>query len=384
MANTLTNLTPDIFSALDVVSRELTGLIPSVYMDASSERAALNQTIRSFVAPASSASNVTPGLYAPDDGNQTFSNKTITISKSKYVPIRWNGEEQKGMNTGPGYNLMLQDQFAQAMRVLANEVEADLASLFYKASRAVSPAGTTLFDSTNLRDIANVRKILVDNGAPTSDMSLVLSTLAGAAMRGVNPLNSVSDSGNDRFLRQGELLNIHGMKIRESGQIKSQTAGTAASATVNNAGYAVGATVLTLSSAGTGTILQGDVVSFAGDPNKYVVVSGDADVSGGGTITIAEPGLRVAMSAATKAITVDSSTDKNMAFSRNAIVLITRAPARPVEGDMADDVMIVQDPRSGLAFEVAMYKQYRQIKFEVSLAWGYEMIKPEHCALLID
>lgn len=386
MANTLTNLTPDLYEALDVVSRELVGLIPSVSRDSSIERAALNQTVRSFVAPASSAASISPGQLPPNTGDQTIGNKTITISKAYQVPVRWNGEEQKGMNNGPGYNNILRDQFAQAMRTLCNTIEADLASLFYKASRGVGPAGTTLFDAANYKDIANVRKILVDNGAPTSDMSLVLNTVAGAAFRGNAQYYGANTAGSDSFLRQGELMNIHGMNVRESGQMVSQTAGTASSATTDNAGYAVGDTVLTLASAGTGTIKAGDVITITGDASgaSYVVLSGDTDVSNGGTITLGAPGLRGTLSAATHAITVNSSTDKNMAFSRNAIHLVTRAPAVPAEGDTAEDSMIIQDPRSGLAFDVRMYKEYRQVHYEVSIAWGYEVIKPEHLALLVD
>jgi hypothetical protein len=161
------------------------------------------------------------------------------------------------------------------------------------------------------------------------------------------------------------------------------TKGTAASATVNNAGYAVGATVLTLSAAGTGTILAGDVVTFAGDTNQYVVTSGDADVSNGGTITIAAPGLRVAMSAATKAITVVGNSARSMGFNRSAIVLSTRLPALPDGGDMAVASDIIVDPRSGLAFELRQYNQYRQIQWEIALAWGMEVMKPEHTALLL-
>ncbi len=386
MANTLTNLAPDLYEAMDVVSRELVGLIPAVSRDSSLERAAVGQTVRSFVAPASTAAAISPGQLAPNTGDQVIGNKTITISKAYGVPVRWNGEEQKGMNTGPGYNNILRDQFAQAMRVLTNTVEADLASLYYKASRAVGPAGTTLFDAANYKDIANVRKILVDNGAPTDDISLVLNTVAGAAFRGNAQYYGANTAGEQSFLRQGELMNIHGIKVRESGQMVSTAAGTAASATTDNAGYAVGATVLTLASAGTGTILPGDVIVITGDASgsSYVVTSGDAAVDGGGTITIAAPGLRGALSAATHAITVNASTDKNMCFSRNAIHLVTRAPARPTEGDMASDVMMIQDPRSGLAFEVALYKEYRQVHFEISMAWGYEVIKPEHLALLVD
>lgn len=384
MANTLTNLTPDLFAALDVVSRELIGLIPAVSRDSAAERASLNQTIRSFVAPASSASDVTPGQLPADNGDQTIANKTIAITKSRYVPVRWNGEEQMAMNTGPGHNSILRDQFAQAFRTLANEVEADLAALYAEASRSVEPAGTTLFDAANYKDVANVRQVLVDNGAPLSDLHLVLNTTAGAALRGNAQYAGADTAGREDILRQGILLDVHGMAIRESAQILDTAKGTASSSTTNAAGYAIGATVLTLASAGTGTIIAGDSVTFAGDDNVYVVTSGDADVSNGGTITLAAPGLKVAMSAATKAITVVSSVERNMAFSRNAMHLVTRAPARPVEGDSAEDVMVIQDPRSGLAFEVAMYKEYRQVKFEISIAWGMAVIKPEHMALLLD
>jgi len=386
MANTLTNLIPDLFNALDVVSRELVGLIPAVSRDSSIERAAKGETVRSFVAPVSTASDITAGQQPADNGNQTIGNKTITVSKSRYVPVRWNGEEQKGINHGVGYGNVRADQFAQAMRTLTNEVEADLAGLYVKASTAVGPDGTTLFDAANYNDVAQVRKLLVDNGAPISDMHLILNTTGGAALRGNAQYAGANTSGLDSILRQGVLLDVHGMAIRESSQVISAAAGTASSCTVNDDGYAIGATVLTLSEAGTGTILAGDVITITGDASAtpYVVASGDADISGGGTITIAAPGLKASLTAATHVVTVNASLEKNMAFSRNAIHLVTRAPARPVEGDSADDFMVIQDPRSGLAFEISMYKEYRQVKYEVALAWGYEMIKPEHCALLVD
>ena len=100
MSNTLTNLQPDLYEALDVVSRELVGFIPSVTIDASVARAALNENVRSFATTAQVAEDVTPAQLPPDDGDQVVNNVVITISKSRAVPFRWTGEEQKGVNHG--------------------------------------------------------------------------------------------------------------------------------------------------------------------------------------------------------------------------------------------------------------------------------------------
>jgi hypothetical protein len=387
MANTITNLVPDLYASLDVVSREQVGMVAAVSRDSGAERAAVGETVRSPVAPAASLVAITPDRLPPDNGDQTIGNKTISISKSYMVPVRWNGEEQKGLNNGPGYKSVLGMQFEQAYRALCNQVENDLCALYYKASRAIGPAGTTLFDSTGgLKDIANVRKILVDNGAPMDDITLVLNTTAGAALRGLNQYAGYNTAGTDDIVRSGILLNTYGIKIRESGQIYTHTAGTAdGSTTLGTTDYAVGATTLALSTGGTGTFTAGDIVTLDNsDSNLYVVNTAVADV-GTGNLIFNDPGIRKAITA--NAVDVDlnsTSLDRNMCFSRNAIHLVTRAPAAPAEGDMAFDSMIVQDPRSGLAFEVRAYHEYRRVKYEIGLAWGYEVIKPEHFALLID
>lgn len=380
--NTLTSLIPDLYAGLDVVSRELVGMIPSVHLDAAASRAAKDQNVRVPIVPVNTASDITPAMAVPSEADQTISNANITISKSRAVKFSWNGEEARGLDSGPGHMSVVAKQFAQAVRTLVNEVESDLTALHSTFSRAYGTAGTTPFGTAgDYTDATETLRVLKDNGAPLSDNSLVMNTAAGAKFLGKQA--DANRQGTDTILRQGVLIDVSGMALRESAQIVTSTAGTASSATTDNAGYAVGATTLTLASAGTGTIVAGDVITFAGDSNKYVVVSGDADVSGGGTITIAEPGLRVAMSAATKAITVVAAAARNMAFNRSAIVLAARMPERPKEGDMAIDVTTIADPRSGLVFEVSMYPGYRKMVYEVALAWGVKNIKPAHTALLL-
>lgn len=379
MANNITALVPDIYEALDIVSRELTGMIPSATMNASANTAAVGQNIRVDVEPAGNVSDISPAMVVPDPTGQTSGSTDIVITKSRAAEFGFNGDEQLGLQ-GAGYQNVRAAKIAQAIRAVTNEVETDLCALQSTFSRAYGTAGTSPFGTANdYTDASNVLKILKDNGAPLQDNQLVIDTSAGVNLLGKQA--AVADAGSDSILRQGVLLDVNGMPIRESAQVNTSVAGTSGNA-VSSAAHVVGQTSIVLKASGTGTIVAGDVISFAGDTNKYVVVTGAAAVSGA-TIAIAAPGLRVSQGASDKAITITAAATRNMAFNRSAIVLASRAPARPSEGDMATDVIVITDPRSGLSMEFAMYKGYRKVRYEVGLAWGVKNIKPEHTALLL-
>lgn len=379
MANTLTNLIPDMYEALDVVSRELTGMIPAVSRDSGVERAAVGQTVRIPVAPAATAADITPATDAPDTGDQTITNVSLGITKARAVPIRWTGEETMGLRNAGTFSTVNRDRFAQAIRTLVNEIESDLAGLYAKGSRAYGTAGTTPFaTASELDDASETLRILEDNGAPMGDSHLVLGSAAMAKLRGYQSvLFKVNEAGTNELLRRGVIGELMGLMLHNSAQVKSHTKGTSSGHLVNDAGLAIGDTVITVDT-GSGTILAGDVVTFAGDTNKYLVTS----ALSGSTFTIAAPGLRTAV-ADNSAITVGNAYTANMAFHRSAIVLATRLPALPEGGDMADDREVIVDDRTGLAFEVSAYREYRRVHLEVAAAWGYELIKPEHTAILL-
>ena len=381
MPTSLSALIPTLYAAQDIVSRELVGFIPSVTLDPSSARAAVGDFVDIPIVPAQASRSIVPGVDSPHDGNHVITKTQISVTKSKAVPITWDGETQRRAENGIGVNALLVNQFSQAMRTLVNEIEADLSGEYATSSRAYGTAGTAPFAIANdFTDVSMTRKILADNGAP-GDLRMVINTLGGGNIRG-RQANSQVQGGTD-LLRQGVILDINGVPIRESAAIRRHIKGTGAGATTNAAGYAVGATVITLASAGTGTIVAGDIVQFAGDAERYIVSAGDTDVSNGGTITIAAPGLRQALPAAATAITVINTSSRMMMFSQSAILLATRQPAAPSQGDKAIDVYALTDPVSGITFEVRLYPAYRQFTIEVGLAWAFKNIKPEHTAVLI-
>ncbi len=388
MANTLTGLIPTLYESLDMVSREMVGMVPAVSRNSTAERAALGQSIVVPVSQPGSMVDNTPAVTPPDVGDQTVGNVPMTITKSKSVPIRWNGEQQLGLINAGTYEALLRDQFTQAFRTLVNAIEVDLFTAGYQgASRAYGNPGTAPFGTAgDLSDAAQVRKILDDNGCPQSDLHLVIGSAAVANLRGKQTiLLKANENGSDAFRRSGAIAEVplDGFMLHNSNAIQAIANGTGASY-VTSGSTAAGVNSVALVT-GTGTINAGDVVTFAADSsNKYVV---NAGVSGPGTITIGAPGARTTIPTG-NALSVGNSYTPNLAFTRSALQLVTRAPARPIGPngepmDSADDAIIVTDPMSGISFEICVYRQFKQMAYYVGIAWGCSAIKSNHIATLM-
>lgn len=380
MSNVLTNLAADIFKAADIVGREQVGIIPSATINSTeSVRAAKGDTIRSaFTRTATVATSYNPSMALPEPTYQTVDNKTLAVDSYAEVDIPFTGEDIKHLQNGAGYETVYGDQIAQAMRAITNTIESSLGvTVKNGASRAFGTAGTTPFGS-NFNEVAELRRILVDNGMPQDGRAtLVINSAAGVKLRNLASLQKVNEAGGAQLLRQGQLLDLQGLMFKESAGIAAHTKGTGASY-VTNGTFAVGATSIAVDG-GTGTVVAGDVVTFAGDSNKYVVTS----ALSAGSLTIAAPGLRAALADGV-AMTVTDSYTGNVAFHQAAVELVCRPIAgRGVGQDAAIDSMTVQDPVSGLVYDVSVYAGNMMRNIKVSCLYGAKVWKPEFVATLL-
>jgi len=376
--NTLTGLLPTIYVAADIVLHEQTGFLGAVYMDPSGEMVAKDQNITYPIVPTIAATDVAPAAVPTEPAGAALTTGTMTISKVKKAPFVWKGEEQ--FSIGPNYEKVREGQFAQAFRVLVNEVESDLfLAAKRNASRAYGAAGTTPFATAGvLTDVAEIRKILVDNGAWTSDMHMVLNSTSGSKIRGTqSSLFKVNEAGSAELLRDGSLGRLEGFDMHESAGIVSHVKGTGTSYVVNGS-HAVGATTL-VAKTGSGTVLYGDVLALEDDTlNKYVVNTG---IAAPGSMVIGGPGLRQ-LQTDSKTITIGANYLGNFAFERNALHLLTRVPKLPKEGALGEHE-IITDPFSGISFLVSIYPAYHEVIVEISLAWGVKATKSDAIATLL-
>lgn len=380
---TLTGFTELLYEARDIVAAEPSALIDSVMINSGSEGVSINGTVQSFrTAQPTLNTSYTPAMTVPSGDDQTLTVDTMVIDQVARVSIPFQGETWKQIENTAGREAVRDALFAQAIRKIRNAIEAHVGSVVYKgASRAVGTAGTTPF-AANHNLINSARQILVDNGCPVEDgqVSLVINTAAGVNLRNLTNLYKVSEAGESSLLRRGTLVDISGISIKESAGIASHTKGTGAGYLVNQVGLTTDSTAITVDT-GTGTILAGDIVTFAsgaGSGHNYVVGSALAT----NAFSLNYPGLRGAI-ADNNAITVGNNYTANVAFHRNAVELAMRPPSLPPGGDLASDRMTIQDPKSGLVFEAALYPGYGMNVVELCCFYKAEVWKPEFVATIM-
>jgi hypothetical protein len=380
MANVLSNLAADIFKAADIVGREQVGFIPSVTINSTeSVRAAKGDTIRSaFTRQATVSTTYTPAMALPEPTYQTVDSKTFSINNYAEVDIPFTGEDIKHLSNGAGFETVYGDQVAQAMRAITNKIEQYVGVVAKNGSnRAFGTAATTPFGS-NFNEVAEIRKILVDSGTPLDGRSsLVINSTAGVKLRNLAQLQKANEAGGSQLLRQGTLLDLQGLMFKESAGVASHTIGTGASY-ITNGTFVVGDTTIAIDG-GTGTVLAGDVVTFAGDTNKYVVATALA----AGSLVLAGSGLRQTLADGV-AMTVGAAYTGNIAFHQAAIELVCRPVAgRGVGQDAAIDSMTVQDPVSGLVYDISVYAGNMMKNIKVSCLYDAKVWKPEFVATLL-
>lgn len=380
----MTGLTELLYQARDQVCNEPTGIIQGVIVNGGSERVSAGGTVTSLrTSQPTLLTSYTPAMTVPDAADITTDVETMTLDKVAGAQIPLKGETVMQLAATVGYEEALRQTFAQSLRIIRNQIEADLGTALKNgSSRATGTAGTTPFAS-NFNVIAELRQILEDNGCPMSDtmLSLCINSAAGTKLRNISSLYKANEAGSDILLRRGELLNLHNFSIRTSAGIASHTKGAGTGYDLDGT-EAIGQTTLGFEGGTVNTtgIKAGDVIAFDTDTaNKYVVKTGSTATAG--SIVINQPGLRVAGSTASE-ITIGDSYTANVGFHRSAVELAMRPIALPAGGD-AGEHQVLFDPVTGLVFDVAIYKGRGMNIIEIFTRYGAKVWKPEFVATLL-
>lgn len=375
MSNVFTALQPVLYSAAQEVSNEPFGVISGIAASFDDKAVALGDTVKVPVAPTRSTENYTPAMTTTAGTDATASTVDVEITANKMVSWNMVGEQLRSLQNGGTDAEWVRQMVAQGMRALRNGAEVDCAAAIKQgASRATGTAGTNPFAST-IDILPDTRKVLFDNGAPMADLQFCINSTAGVAARKLAIIQQAYQAGSDAERRSGDLMRQFGFVIRESAGIATHTKGTGTSY-VTSGSTAAGVRDIALIT-GTGTVLAGDVVTFAADANnKYVIGTG---VTAAGTISLGRPGARVTIASA-NAMTIGNDYTANLAFERNAVVGIMRPPVMP-PNPLIQSTYI--SDKQGLTYLLVQIAGDGMVTWRLHLCYGFKVVQPEHVAIVM-
>lgn len=387
MANTLTAILVQILAKGMLGLREQVLMTRLVNTDYSMEAKRKGQTIDIAVATdMGTADTVTPAAVPTAPTDLTPTTKQISLDQWYHKAFALNDQEIGRIRASQDFVPL---QMQEAFRVIAKKINDTVFATYTGIYGYVGTAATTPFGSgVEVASATNLRKTLHEQLCPRDDRRAVLDFAAEAAALNLSQFSDAEKRGSAGTKTKGNLGEIFGFDWYGEDAVPDHTAGTASGATTDSTGYAVDIKTVALASAGTGTFLTGDIITFAGDTQTYVITSGDTDVSNGGSISF-EPGLKVAIETSAHAITLKASHVVNLGFHRDAFGLAVRAPDMGMKellgAESTNDMSrmyTMNDEVTGLVMRIELLRGYKMWMLDVDCLWGTALISPERAARL--
>jgi hypothetical protein len=313
-------------------------------------------TVNVIVPAAVSTVAVTPSHVPPGAAAVTPTKVPITLDKWYRAPFAMDDKQFKQVDQG-----IVPMQIQEAIRSLANYIDGDVWLNYKKFFGYTGLAGTTPFGA-DVSEFLAADKLANDQLMPTDQRFLLTDTAANANWKG---------------LRRNYDTNFADLGIDQSfaNNVPTHTAGTWTNAGTTTGTNAAGQGVVNLTG-GTGSILVGDVVTFAGDTQTYVVTA--ATGTAPTTAITVYPNLVTAKSA-TELVTVKASHKVNLLAHPNAIAfaMAPMAQGAQLQGAASQEATVV-DNVSGLALRLTVFRQYYQTEWSFDALWGSAVPRPEY------
>lgn len=382
MSNTLTAVVPQLLAQGLLCLREfavMPRLVNRAYESTAGRR---GSTIDVPISSALEATQVAPGHEPPQPQDSAPTSVPVALDQWWEADFHLTDKEQLEVMDG-----VIPMQAAEAVKVLANRVDVDLLTHYKKfygfhGNAAAGVFRTPFTDSsgnpTNTQDATAIRTILGRQLAPNTDRHIVMDPDCEGAALNIRAFQDLSWGGSMSEILEGKLNRKLGFSWWMDQNALIHTAGTASDgattvAVDNGAGYAVGVKSVVIDvAAGTKTLVEGDIISFAGHSQTYVVTAGVTLDTSGVAVSI-EPGLQAAV-VDDEVVTVRKSHTVNLAFHRDAIAFATR-PLVMHGAELGVISRSATDPVSGLTLRLEVKHQNRQLRFAYDILYGSAVIR---------
>ncbi len=367
MANTLTAIMPKIL-ARSLLQLRKQAIMPRLVNGSYSREAAMSGSTIDVPIPSDNgaAEDVTPGNTPPSATNSTPTTVQIALDKWKKKGFHLSDKDMLDIDRNRDFVPM---QMSQAVSAIADSVNAAIFAEYKKIYGFVGTAGTTPFAST-VAGATDLRKTLNQQRAPRADRRAVLNFDAEANALALSQFSDLEKTGDMAVKIDGELGRKYGFQWFSDDDVPTHTAGTGSGYLLNGAASA-GATSVTVDT-GSGTILVGDIVTFAGHTQTYAVTAALAS-----NVFSVYPALQAAV-ADNAAVTLKASHVVNLGFHRDAFAFANRPlVGSAVDAELGNRIISMQDPQTGLTMRLEVSRQYKQTQWELDILFGCKLVRPE-------
>lgn len=371
MANNLAAAAPKIMAAGILALRQNAVTSRLVNRSYDVQAAEIGSIIDIPISSSIASRPVAPSQVPPASVDSTPTKASIEFDFWEEAPFYLTDKDYGDVGRG-----IIPMQVSEAIKSVVNALDAYVLDKMVKASFNVAGvAGTTPF-ATDTSEYQDARKLLNIELASLQDRRVLLDPSAEALASGLALFRDADKRGDQGGVIEGMIGRKLGADWHMNQNVPEHTAGVPGGTPLVNGALAIGATSVALDTAGAaGTYREGDVVSFAGHDQTYVVTA-DVTLSGTGTGTIViSPPLRAAV-ADNAAITLRASHTANMVFHRDYFALATRT-LKPAEEGLGVITQVAVDQVTGLAVRLEITRQHKQTQWAFDILAGGVVPRPE-------
>lgn len=377
MANTLTAVIPKLLAQGLLALREMAimpRLVNRAYESTAGQRgSSIDVPIPSAIA----AVAVAPANVPPTTADIGPTSVNIPLDQWWEAPFYLDDKEELQVQEGT-----IPMQASEAVRTLANKVDSHVLGLYTKFYGFFGTPAVTPFGTPGVADATGIRKILNKQLAPMDPRHAVLNPDAEAAALGLEQFANSVFSGSVEAIVAGRLNQKLGFSWWMDQLTPTHTAGTLSDGTghkalVNGALTAGTKTMNIDSTTLTGTVVPGDIFSFANHTQTYVVTNAAVLTASANAIAgiTFEPALQINV-ADNAVVTFKDTHVVNLAFHRDAIALATRPLTQETEG-LGAITRSAADPVSGLTLRLEVTREHKRRRYSYDILWGAEVVRRE-------
>lgn len=376
MPNNQSAILPVIFAQALRTLREYAVMPRLVNTDFSNVPAGVGDSVNVRVPLAQAVTDVSPNQGPVTPVDNTYERRSLVLNRWRKAGFYLTDKERGDIGSG-----IVPMQSTEAIKSIANDVNAFILSQYRKFYSSVGTPGTSVFNGSTWALATDVTRAgllrMAQQLVPEGDRRFVLNPITYSAGLGVDGFALANTRGNRDVIQKGALGELFGMDWYQDQQVPGHASTTlsAGAATVNGV-QAAGATTLSIAKASnTSPLVEGDIITIGSGPaaGQYVV-GADVSLIVGNTSVAISPPLRGATAGGETITLLAAQNRVNLMFHRDAI----HFASRPLQTEAASDkVMSVADPVTGLALRMEMIRQNKQDYIEFDILYGATSFRPE-------